>query len=359
MKLHNIILLFIFSSLNLAQAELKSSQSHFVKFSREPISSSNYCKNTPFPKACESILLLSKTTYHNHDSSSSSSTTFLSTKQDLFDDSVQYSISEANWAHSLAYNLSLTSSKRIRAHYETAALIDCLDLIDDTVDLLSNVVVSRNEIPKNSRNDDVHSWLSAAVTNQETCLESLETQGFDPEKAAMASAARNLSQLITNSLSLYLSSTEPSSGAGGRKLLSEGEFPAWVSAGDRRLLEAPVEAIETHAVVAKDGSGTHGTIGEAIAGLAGSMAEGGRTVIHIKAGTYNEYIKIPSKQKNVLLVGDGKGKTVIVGNKNNRDGSTTYNSATVGKAFHHICSHFYLFIYLFLIYSSSHFMLLF
>ncbi|WP_198668982.1 pectinesterase family protein, partial [Homoserinimonas sp. OAct 916] len=47
-------------------------------------------------------------------------------------------------------------------------------------------------------------------------------------------------------------------------------------------------------------------------------------------GTHNEYIKIPTKQKNVMLVGDGKDKTVIVGNRNSEDGSTTYNSATVG-----------------------------
>ncbi|POO04196.1 Pectinesterase [Trema orientale] len=319
MKLPNIllILLFIFSSLNLAQAELKSSQSHFAKITREPISS-----KSPISVA------------HEDDFDSSSTTTPPSTKQDLFDNSVQFTISKAHWARALAYNLSLASSKRVGAHYDTAAIVDCLDLLDDTVDLLSNVVVSRNEVPENDRDDDVHTWLSAALTNQETCLDSLETtHRSEPEPAAMASTARNVSQLIAGSLSLYLSSAGPKSGAGGRRLLSDGGFPAWISAGDRRLLEAPVEAIEPHAVVAKDGSGTHGTIGEAINEVAGSMEEGGRTVIQIKAGTYNEYIRIPTKQKNVLLVGDGKGKTVIVGSKNSDDGSTTYNSATVGKRF--------------------------
>ncbi|XP_062108057.1 probable pectinesterase/pectinesterase inhibitor 35 [Humulus lupulus] len=321
-KLQNIFLLFILSSqilssLNIAKAELKSSQSHFAKISRKPISS-NFCKNTPFPSDCESIFL------------TDSSTSYPSSKQDLFDHSVQFTIGKAHWARVLAYNLSLTSSKRLGAHLETAAIIDCLDLLDDTVDLLSNVVVSRNEVPKSYRNDDVHTWLSAALTNQETCLESLETHRSESEKATMATTARNLSQLITNSLSLYLSSTNSKSGAGGRRLLSVGEFPAWVSAGDRKLLDTPVEEIEAHAVVAKDGTGTHGTIGAAIDELAASMAEGGRTVIQIKAGTYHEYIKIPTKQKNVLLVGEGKGKTVIVGNKNSDDGSTTYNSATVG-----------------------------
>ncbi|KAM6545756.1 hypothetical protein CsatB_026492 [Cannabis sativa] len=324
-KLQNIFLLLIilssqiFSSLNIAKAELKSSQSHFAKISRKPIPS-NFCKNTPFPSDCESIYL------------TGFSTSFPSSKQDLFDHSVQYTIGKAHWTRTLAHDLSFTSSKRLGAHSETAAIIDCLELLDDTVDLLSNVVVSRNEVPKTYRDDDVHTWLSAALTNQETCLESLETHRLESEKATMATSARNLSQLITNSLSLYLSSTKSKSGAGAgaRKLLSVGEFPAWVTAGDRQLLEAPVEEIKAHAVVAKDGSGSHGTIGAAIDELSASMAEGGRTVIQIKAGTYQEYIKIPTKQKNVLLVGEGKGKTVIVGNKNSDDGSTTYNSATVG-----------------------------
>lgn len=151
----------------------------------------------------------------------------------------------------------------------------------------------------------------------------------------MAASAKTLSRLIGNSLSLFLSAkTEPDNnlnGGGGRRLLSEGrDFPAWLPAADRKLLEASVEEIEPHAVVAKDGSGTHGSIAEALE-LAASMASGGRTVIYVKAGTYNEYIKIPSKQKNVMLVGDGKGKSVIVGSKNSEAGSTTYNSATVGK----------------------------
>ena len=68
--------------------------------------------------------------------------------------------------------------------------------------------------------------------------------------------------------------------------------------------------IEVSVVVAKDGSGTHKTICKA---LKASMECGGRTIIHVQAGTYHECIKIPTKQKNIMLVGDGKGKTVIVG----------------------------------------------
>ncbi|EXB97446.1 putative pectinesterase/pectinesterase inhibitor 35 [Morus notabilis] len=319
------ILFTIFISSTLSHAEqIKSSQSHFAKyFYKEPsITSfpSKACKNTPYPSACQTLF--------------KDSITFPRNKQALFDRSVAHSISEINSARSLAYNISTAASSKVTGHHFASALNDCLDLLDDTIDLLSSVVSygkdTKMGLKAPENDDDIHTWLSAALTNQETCLDGLEKHHID---GAITSTAKALSQLTSNSLSLFLSTSKPNKNIrGGRRLLSDGGegFPAWVSAADRKLLEASVEEIEPHAVVAKDGSGTHGSIGEALDHLAASMASGGRSVIYVKAGTYNEYIKIPTKQKNVLLYGDGKGKSIIVGSKNSEAGSTTYNSATVG-----------------------------
>lgn len=151
----------------------------------------------------------------------------------------------------------------------------------------------------------------------------------------MDSVARNLTSLLTTSLDLFVSSKRKRSSSsygviGGRKLLSDQDFPTWVSSSDRKLLEASVMELRPHAVVAADGSGTHRSVAEALE----SLAEGsGRSVIHLTAGTYKENLNIPTKQKNVMLVGDGKGKTVIVGSKSNRDGYNTYQTATVGEIF--------------------------
>jgi pectin methylesterase-like acyl-CoA thioesterase len=86
------------------------------------------------------------------------------------------------------------------------------------------------------------------------------------------------------------------------------------------------------AVVALDGSGTHRSINEAIEAVtaANGGGGGGRKVIHVKAGRYEESVTISSKQKNVMLMGEGKGKSVIVGHKSAGEGYTTYASATVG-----------------------------
>jgi pectin methylesterase-like acyl-CoA thioesterase len=53
-------------------------------------------------------------------------------------------------------------------------------------------------------------------------------------------------------------------------------------------------------------------------------------VIYVKAGQYEESVRISSKQRDVMLMDDGKGKTVIVGHKSAAEGYTTYDSATVG-----------------------------
>jgi len=232
---------------------------------------------------------------------------------------VQESMNHALLARSLAFNLTL-SHRTVQTH-TFDPIHDCLELLDDTLDMLSRIHADNDE-------EDVHTWLSAALTNQDTCEQSLQEKSESYKHGlAMDFVARNLTGLLTSSLDLFVSVKSKH-----RKLLSKQEyFPTFVpSSEQRRLLEAPVEELNVDAVVAPDGSGTHKTIGEAL--LSTSLASsGGRTKIYLKAGTYHENINIPTKQKNVMLVGDGKGKTVIVGSRSNRGGWTTYKTATVGK----------------------------
>ncbi|CAA7016728.1 unnamed protein product [Microthlaspi erraticum] len=266
-----------------------------------------------------------KFTRHPNSESSSRRTKHSTSSNDGFLNSVQRSLDHALLAHSLAFNLTL--SHRTSQTLMLDPMNDCLELLDDTLDMLSRIVNKRND----HVNDDVHTWLSAALTNQETCKQSLsEKSSFNKDGITMDSIARNLTGLLTTSLDMFVSSKQKRSSSssviGGRKLLSDQDFPTWVSSSDRKLLEASVQELRPHAVVAADGSGTHRSVAEALA----SLAEGsGRSVIHLTAGTYKENLNIPTKQKNVMLVGDGKGKTVIVGSKSNRGGYNTYQTATV------------------------------
>ncbi|KAL8091895.1 hypothetical protein AgCh_034241 [Apium graveolens] len=79
-------------------------------------------------------------------------------------------------------------------------------------------------------------------------------------------------------------------------------------------------------VVAHDGSGQYKTVAAGVS-AAKSRSGSGRLVIYVKADTYNENIEISSKY--IMLVGDGIGKTIITGSRSVGGCSTTFNSATV------------------------------
>ncbi|CAI0397249.1 unnamed protein product [Linum tenue] len=299
-------------------------------------------------------------------SSPSRSSPSVSNPEKLFDDTIQSILTQLAQSTSTMASLvtTSTSSQGFTEDPEitsttTGPVGDCMDLLDDTLDQLSNVAHRRHN-PAHTH-DDVQTWLSAALTNQETCKESLQTpplknphRHHEPAMKAMLlqSLARNMTATVEASLALYVNHINtnnsprhvmspkyrkyPSNNIpGGRKLLSaSSSFPGWLPAAKRKLLEASVDELEVHAVVAKDGSGTHTTVAAALravmmSGGATVASGGGSSVIYIKAGTYKETLNIPTKQKNVVLMGDGKGKTVIVGSKNADDGSTTYQTATV------------------------------
>ncbi|KAL2933546.1 Pectinesterase 3 [Bienertia sinuspersici] len=102
-------------------------------------------------------------------------------------------------------------------------------------------------------------------------------------------------------------------------------WPRWMSSGDKRMLqEGPTKA---DAVVAADGSGDHRTIAEAVKAAPEKSKK--RYVIRIKAGVYKENVDVGKKKMNLMFIGEGRTKTIITGNKNVIDGSTTFHSATV------------------------------
>ncbi|WVZ53493.1 hypothetical protein U9M48_004424 [Paspalum notatum var. saurae] len=298
------------------------------------------CEPTPYPRACETALRSSPPPSsgrpHDHD-------------VDPFAASVQFAMSRAASARALARNLSAASAGAPPPGAE-----DCAELLDITLDQLRDALAAGGG---GGDPDGATTWLSAALTNQVTCADSLAAgagTGSSAGRDAMRSRVDALSQFIATALALHVGKKRNSKAvaagddyrgggsaglplppsAGGAPPPPAAAFPSWVTRRDRKLLEAPAGAsggVAVDAVVALDGSGTHSSINEAIAAVvSGGGGDGtGRKVIHVKAGRYEESVTVSSKQKNVMLVGDGKGKTVIVGHKSAADGYTTYASATV------------------------------
>lgn len=55
-------------------------------------------------------------------------------------------------------------------------------------------------------------------------------------------------------------------------------------------------------------------------------------MIYIKAGVYNEVVRIPKHKTNLMFLGDGSDKTIITGSMSDSQvGMLTWATATVGS----------------------------
>lgn len=221
-----------------------------------------------------------------------------------------------------------TNAIRLRVNNprEEAALKDCVDLMELSLDRVWNSMLALTKQTTESH-QDAHTWLSSVLTNHATCLDGLEGAA----RSVMEDELEDLKSRSRTALAILVETVLPP------KIIDEplnGDFPSWVSSRDRRLLESGVGDVKANVVVAQDGSGKFKTVTEAVA----SAPDNGKTryVIYVKKGTYKEHVEIGKKKKNIMLVGDGMDATIITGSLNFIDGTTTFNSATVGMCLPHI-----------------------
>ncbi|KAL6010503.1 hypothetical protein ACLOJK_000936 [Asimina triloba] len=205
------------------------------------------------------------------------------------------------------------------------ALSDCKVLFADAIDELNSTLSSVQPGKDANFLEDIRTWVSAAATNQETCLDGLAE--FSTElRVQLQKEIRNSTAYTSNSLAIatkVLALLQKLDIPIHRKLLSA-EYPAWVSAKDRRLLQAENPAPDV--VVAKDGSGQFTTISEAVAQVPKKNQK--RFVIYVKAGKYEENVVVDKAKWNVMIYGDGMDQTIVTGSKNRVDGTPTFSTPT-------------------------------
>ncbi|PWA65937.1 plant invertase/pectin methylesterase inhibitor superfamily [Artemisia annua] len=229
------------------------------------------------------------------------------------------------------FNVTVIRKKlRNLSDLENRALDDCHTLFVETVNELQSAVKGLKE-GKVKTQDDLQTLLSAAMTNQATCLDGFAfSKSRNKIRRYFRKSLRNISRQVSNSLALLKkingTSTAKTEAFPEYGKMS-GPFPQWVGKKERALLQTDTNDIIYNLVVAKDGSGNFATIGEAL-NAAPNMSTT-RFVIYIKAGAYYEYLEIDYNKRMIMLVGDGIGKTLIKGNRSVVDGWTTYRSATV------------------------------
>ncbi|XP_060215449.1 pectinesterase-like [Lycium barbarum] len=171
--------------------------------------------------------------------------------------------------------------------------------------------------------DDLKTWLSAAITYQETCLDAFEnTTGETGEK--MKKLLKNAGELTSNGLAMVSSF---GSVLKNLNLKIPGVNRRLLNTHERMLQEVNSNGLKPNVVVALDGSGQYKSINEALRAVPQKNTQ--KFVIFIKAGVYNEYVEIPRKVNNVVFIGEGPTKTKITGSKNFADGTGTFKTATV------------------------------
>lgn len=215
-----------------------------------------------------------------------------------------------------------------------SAVEDCLDLLDLSVEETTWAISATKEFSKRAaasavvrHQHDLRSWLSAALSNQDTCNQGLSRTNI-LLKTLIVEGMGAVTDLISNGLS-GIPGEYYGGEVRGRKLggVVENGYPGWVEEMDRRLLhEASRDYINVDVVVAADGSGDFTTISSAMKSVPNKSEK--RIVIYVKSGVYKENVYVHKDKWNIMLIGDGPGSTVITGNRNFVDGWTTYRSAT-------------------------------
>lgn len=232
------------------------------------------------------------------------------------------------------------------------ALEDCRLLAGLNMDyLLSSygTINTTSQILPTRQADDVHSLLSAIITNQETCLSSLQYPASESIKNGLFSPLSDGSKLYSLLLALFKNgwvgekkqetTRQPTK---TQTLFRNGQLPLEMSdrnraiydSVSRRKLRSADDAVKVTDIVTviHDGSGNFPTITDAVnAAPNNTDVSKGYFIIYVTAGIYEEYISIPKNKKNLMMIGDGIGKTIITGNRNVVDGWTTFNSASFGK----------------------------
>ncbi|KAL9233331.1 hypothetical protein vseg_008349 [Gypsophila vaccaria] len=258
--------------------------------------------------------------------------------------------------------VSTFSSLSATTAREQIAIEDCKELLDYSVTELAWSLAEMRRIRDSGLNSktfysvrdpegNLQAWLSAAVSNQDTCLEGFQGTNQHVHNY-IKGGLKQVTQLITNVLTLYTqfhtlpfqpprhethynrhhnhnhNHTHDHNDDNSTKKFDTQEFPSWMTEGDKELLgdSATSRARHFDAIVALDGSGHYRSIGQAIDSAPNHSNR--RYVIYVKKGVYNENVDMKKKKTNIMLIGDGIGATVVSSNRNFMQGWTTFRSAT-------------------------------
>ncbi|KAL0332680.1 UNVERIFIED_CONTAM: putative pectinesterase/pectinesterase inhibitor 64 [Sesamum calycinum] len=180
---------------------------------------------------------------------------------------------------------------------------------------------------------DARAWMSAALAYQYDCWSGLKYVN-DTSQVVQTMAFFNNSLIAGTSSALgmlvnYDVYGDKTGSWGPPRTERDGFWEPGSDSRTPRWVGRLPAGLKADVTVCKGGGGcNYKTVQEAVNA---APTNGKRFVIRIKAGVYEETVRVALEKKNVVLLGDGMGKTVITGSMNvGQPGVSTYNSATVG-----------------------------
>ncbi|KAK9164559.1 hypothetical protein Syun_005461 [Stephania yunnanensis] len=306
------------------------------------------CGETIYSDACFSSLSSFKTSNHNKSilvpPGAAAIDYNMFDPEDIFKLSLEVALNELSTISTLPDKLM---ADHINDTPVITALKDCRTLFGDAMEeVYDSIHVSRNHDSKSTNwIDDVRTWLSAVLTDLETCVDGLVE--MSPNNTSllrgMETWLRNSRMYTSNSLAIVTNIVELvekfSIPMRHRKLLSDGGdndgYPDWMDGRDyRKLLGQNVSEINVDLTVAKDGTGTHTSIQDAVNAV--KTKKPTRTVIYVKAGLYLENVVVGKEHWNIVMLGEGSANTIVSGSFYKTDHTSTLNCGTVlveGKGF--------------------------
>lgn len=184
--------------------------------------------------------------------------------------------------------------------------------------------------------DELHTLLSATLTNQQTCFDGLQaiTSPSIP-KNELLTPLSNGSMLYSVSLAIFKRGWVRNTRRGRWFPRGKPGFP--VVENDKKLRLYPggnVVNVTEKVVVDPSGNGNFTTISEAVAAAPdNSDGSKGYFIIYLRAGVYEEYVNITKEKKYLMMIGAGISQTIITGNRSVVDGFSTFNTGTFSKLF--------------------------
>ncbi|CAN1162448.1 Pectinesterase 3 [Linum perenne] len=306
-------------------ANITSAQKYNSLSARRQAVLTSSCSNARHPDLCYSSL------------ATAPAAITLSSQKDVIKASINVTCSSIR--RNMVNLRKLLSTRKDLPRRSRVALKDCLETMDESLDELHEALADLDKYPTKKsltqHADDLNTLLSAAMTNQESCLDGFSYNDADKNvRKSLETGPIRVEKMCGNALGMIvnMTTTDIANAAVNNKnqkveddSSSSSSWPKWMKAGDRRLLQA--STVTADVVVAADGSGRYRKVSEAVAAAPKKSSK--RYVIRIKAGVYRENVEVTKDKTNIMFVGDGRTNTIITGSRNVVDGSTTFNSATV------------------------------